>query len=149
MKTPPKPTPTPLERQVGGSHYVSPAQHVSFCQRNRIPWCEAAAIKYIVRHRKKNGKQDLEKAVHYLELCCHEDYLLSEVNPRGMDPARFRMTLNTFFLGNAVPKAEAEAITLICSHHALRGESTLMDAIRILQKLIKEYVPVDDGTDLL
>jgi len=145
---PPK-TPSPLDRQVGGTHYQSAAQHVTFCQRNRIPWCEAAAIKYIIRHRKKNGKQDLEKAIHYLELCCFEDYLQSEVNPRGMDPSKFRMTLNTFFLGNMVPKAEAEAITLICSHHVKLGESTLMNAIHILKDLVKHYEPNSDGSELL
>ena len=144
-----KPSSTPLDRQVGGNHYRSNVQHVTFCQRNHIPWCEASAIKYIIRHRKKNGRQDLEKAIHYIELCCHEDYVLKETNPKGMDPARFNMTLNTFFLGNSVPKEEALAIDLICSHHVKLGESTLRKAVAVLQRIMDECYPLKSGGELL
>ena len=61
--------PTPLATQVGGGHYKDYAiQPVEFCQRNRLGYCESAAIKYIVRHGSKNGAQDLDKAIHYLQL---------------------------------------------------------------------------------
>lgn len=63
-----------LEKQVGGTHYKMPIQHVEFCQRNKLLWCESAAIKYIVRHRQKNGRQDIEKAIHYLELLLELEY---------------------------------------------------------------------------
>ena len=64
-----------LNKQVGGSHYkAQPIQHVEFCQRNQIPWCESAAIKYIVRHKRKNGKEDLLKAIHYLEMLIEIEY---------------------------------------------------------------------------
>jgi hypothetical protein len=66
-----------------------------------------------------------------------------------MRPENFPMSLSTFFLGNAVPKEEAEVITLICSHHIKHGESTLMNAIRKLQVLLKEYQPAADGSELL
>lgn len=66
---------TALARQVGGTHYKDqPIQHVEFCQRNQIPWCESAAIKYIIRHKKKNGKEDIKKAIHYLELLLQLEY---------------------------------------------------------------------------
>lgn len=75
---------TALDRQVGGNHYKDqPIQHVEFCQRNKIPWCESAAIKYIIRHRKKNGKEDIKKAIHYLELLLELEY--PEPRP-PMDP---------------------------------------------------------------
>jgi len=55
--------------QIGGSHYqgmtIQPGQ---FCQINGLNWCEANAVKYVCRHRKKNGEQDIRKAIHYLEL---------------------------------------------------------------------------------
>lgn len=61
--------------QVAGDHYKSdPIQHFEFCQRNRIPWCESAAIKYLVRHKKKNGVQDLDKAMHYILLARQVEY---------------------------------------------------------------------------
>ena len=65
----------PLDTQVGGSHYKSlPIQPVEFCFRNRIPYLEGAAIKYICRHREKGGKQDLDKAIHYLEILKSLEY---------------------------------------------------------------------------
>lgn len=54
--------------QVGGNHYrVDPIQHWDLVVANEIPYLEAVAIKYLMRHRRKNGKQDLEKAKHYIE----------------------------------------------------------------------------------
>ena len=55
------------EKQVGGSHYRSPIQHWDYVLANDIPYMEAQIIKYVSRHAKKNGVQDLEKAQHFLE----------------------------------------------------------------------------------
>lgn len=55
-----------MDAQVGGGHYKDhPIQHVEYCQKNKIPWCESAAIKYLVRHSKKNKVEDVDKAIHY------------------------------------------------------------------------------------
>jgi len=57
------------ERQVGGDHYsrfeIQPSE---FIYRNKLDWCEANAVKYICRHGYKNGVEDIDKAIHYLEL---------------------------------------------------------------------------------
>lgn len=45
-----------------------PIQPVEFIYRNNIPFCEANVIKYVCRWRKKNGIEDINKAIHYLEL---------------------------------------------------------------------------------
>lgn len=66
------------DKQVGGDHYKQLAiQPVEFIQRNGIKYCEANAIKYICRHRAKNGVQDIDKAIHYLELLKELEYSLS------------------------------------------------------------------------
>lgn len=58
-----------LDKQEGGSHYKDMAiQPVEFITRNNIPFLEGNVIKYVCRHASKNGKQDIEKAIHYLEL---------------------------------------------------------------------------------
>lgn len=58
-----------LDRQEGGSHYKMMAiQPVEFITRNKIPYLEGNVIKYVCRYRNKNGRQDLQKAIHYLEL---------------------------------------------------------------------------------
>lgn len=53
--------------QVGGSHYQSEFQHWDFVLlvlQGR--YLEGCITKYVTRHHKKNGRQDLEKARHYL-----------------------------------------------------------------------------------
>ena len=61
--------------QVGGGHYKDmPIQPSEFCQRNQLNWCEANAVKYVCRHRSKNGRQDVEKAIHYLQLLLEWEY---------------------------------------------------------------------------
>jgi hypothetical protein len=49
-------------------------QPSEFIVRNNIGWYEGNAIKYLVRHSKKGGKVDLEKAMHYIELAIQEYY---------------------------------------------------------------------------
>ena len=55
------------DRQVGGEHYKDPIQHWDLVVANDIPYLESVAIKYLMRHRSKNGLQDLEKAEHYIQ----------------------------------------------------------------------------------
>ena len=65
----------PLEVQVGGSHYKGlKIQPIEFIHANNIPFCEANAIKYLCRWRNKNGRQDLEKAKHYIDLLIELEY---------------------------------------------------------------------------
>lgn len=66
---------SPKNTQIGGDHYKNMViQPGEFITKNKIPWYEANAIKYICRHKVKNGKQDLEKAIHYLQLALEEHY---------------------------------------------------------------------------
>ena len=53
------------DTQVGGSHYRSGLQHWDLIERYGIGYLEAAATKYVVRWRKKNGVEDLKKSRHY------------------------------------------------------------------------------------
>lgn len=49
-------------------------QPIEFIQKNHIPFIEGNVIKYVCRHRSKNGKEDIEKAIHYLELLKELEY---------------------------------------------------------------------------
>ena len=63
------------DKQVGGDHYkqyaIQPAQ---FALANGLDYAQSNAIKYIVRHKDKNGVQDLDKAIHYIELLKKHHY---------------------------------------------------------------------------
>lgn len=55
------------EKQEGGEHYRLPIQVWDFIVANQIPYLEGNVIKYVSRHRNKNGLEDLKKAKHYIE----------------------------------------------------------------------------------
>jgi hypothetical protein len=64
-----------LDKQEGGAHYKSmKIQPVEYIVENNIPYCEANVIKYISRHRSKNGALDVKKAIHYCELILQMQY---------------------------------------------------------------------------
>ena len=63
------------DKQVGGSHYKKmKIQPSKFVIENELLFPEGNVIKYICRHRYKNGKEDLEKAVHFIEMIIERDY---------------------------------------------------------------------------
>ena len=65
------------DKQVGGSHYKKmKIQPSKFVIENELLFPEGNVIKYICRHRFKNGKEDLEKAVHFIEMIIERDYPL-------------------------------------------------------------------------
>jgi uncharacterized protein DUF3310 len=59
------------QRQVGGSHYreteVKGLQHWDLVHLYGWDYFQGQITKYLMRWRKKNGIQDLEKASHYLQ----------------------------------------------------------------------------------
>jgi hypothetical protein len=58
-----------LDVQIGGQHYKSYAiQPVEFIHKNKIPYIEGCAIKYLCRWREKGGIEDLKKVKHYIDL---------------------------------------------------------------------------------
>lgn len=63
------------ETQVGGEHYKAMAiQPIEFITKNGLGFCEGNAVKYVCRHRQKNGAEDIRKAIHYLELLLQLEY---------------------------------------------------------------------------
>lgn len=57
----------PNDRQVGGEHYRSAVQHWDFVSSRGMSYLGGQVTKYATRWRKKNGLQDVEKAIHFLE----------------------------------------------------------------------------------
>ena len=63
------------DKQVGGKHYKSMnIQPTDFIAANDIPFIEGNVIKYVCRHEFKNGKEDILKAIHYLNLLLEYKY---------------------------------------------------------------------------
>jgi hypothetical protein len=63
------------EIQIGGDHYkkggIMPTEYAF---RNKLQFAEGNVIKYVTRHRHKNGAEDLKKARHYIDLILEFEY---------------------------------------------------------------------------
>ena len=63
------------EKQIGGTHYQKfKIQPSKFVIENELLYPEGCVIKYILRHRLKGKRQDLEKAIHFIEIIIERDY---------------------------------------------------------------------------
>ena len=54
------------KKQIGGSHYrnmvVQPSE---FINKNKLPFAEGSAIKYICSHAANGKEEDIQKDIHY------------------------------------------------------------------------------------
>lgn len=65
----------PLDVQVGGGHYKHmPIQPIEFITRNKIEFIPGCVIKRMCRYRAKNGKEDLLKARHEIDVLISLEY---------------------------------------------------------------------------
>jgi len=63
------------DKQIGGKHYQKfKIQPSKFVVENELLFPEGCAIKYICRHRFKGKKEDVLKAIHFLEMIIERDY---------------------------------------------------------------------------
>ena len=68
-----------LDVQVAGNHYKDLAiQPVEYIHANNIGYMEGNVIKYVSRHKSKNGADDVRKALHYCQLLLKLEYGLDE-----------------------------------------------------------------------
>lgn len=82
-----------LKIQVGGQHYkVLKIQPVEYIYANNLGYLEGNVIKYVTRHKLKNGRQDLEKAIHYLQLLLEHEYPTVDTTKDALE--RLRKAVN-------------------------------------------------------
>ena len=68
------------KKQIGGDHYRSmKIQASEFINKINLPFAEGNAIKYLCRHKAKGQKQDLQKAIHYIEMAIERDYADTDI----------------------------------------------------------------------
>lgn len=61
--------------QVGGDHYTKMAiQPYEYAHKNKLGYLESNVVKYVSRHGDKNGKEDLLKAIHSLQVLIELQY---------------------------------------------------------------------------
>jgi len=64
-----------LDVQVGGNHYKNMViQPVEYALKNNLNYCQGNVVKYVSRYKNKDGKKDLLKARHYIDLLIQMEY---------------------------------------------------------------------------
>lgn len=64
-----------FETQVSGTHYSKLAiQPMQYSMANKLDACQHTIIKYVTRFRDKNGRIDLEKAKHVIDMLIELEY---------------------------------------------------------------------------
>lgn len=94
---------TPLSYQVGGDHYRNlKIQPIELFQKTGLDFELANAMKYVIRYKRKNGIEDLQKAKQYLDFYAARWKPLNDfVNAffRQFDP-KTRFLLEEILFGN-------------------------------------------------
>jgi hypothetical protein len=129
--------------QVGGSHYKTGGmQHWDFVFILELGYFEGNSTKYVSRWRKKNGRQDLDKAAHYvdkmLELVSTGVEIRGQrtvlVNGAEEDQLLVEEVVKAFALSVEATEAEAEFFYLMASWSKLED---LLEARRLLTRMIE------------
>lgn len=64
-----------LDTQEGGNHYKDlKIQPVEFIDANGLDYFQGNVVKYVTRHKLKNGAEDVKKAIHYCQLILQMQY---------------------------------------------------------------------------
>ena len=70
------------KRQVGGDHYekcgIMPTTYI---RANNLDFFEGNIVKYITRHKDKNGAEDIKKVIHYAEMILEDVYGYKNAEP--------------------------------------------------------------------
>ena len=116
--------------QVGGSHYQAPYQHWDWVAETGLGYLEGNATKYLARFRKKQGRQDLEKAGSYVQKLLAVPGLVPARERLGYSPERLARFLRSASLTD-VPEAR-----LIVALDSWRTDNDLRGVLSGIQELI-------------
>ena len=65
-------------------HYKMEIEPIEYINRNGLSFMEGNVVKYVSRHAKKGGADDIKKAIHYLQLILENEYNESHVLPESV-----------------------------------------------------------------
>lgn len=116
-----------FNNQIGGSHYKDmPFQPVELFALTKCTAFQANIWKYITRYKHKNGKEDVEKAIHYAQLAL-------ELNCNGNLDTISKYCVAEFCCINEL----SSAISTIVTHAANDNYKCVIEACKRL--IAREY----------
>jgi hypothetical protein len=118
------------DTQVGGNHYKTSYEHWDLVIKLKLGYLEGCTTKHVARWRKKNGMQDLQKAMHYL------DKLIEVAKYNTIhDSTPVDKEIEQFVAANNLGHLEYQYLFILCTYH---NDKALKNARQILNKLIAE-----------
>ena len=110
-----------LDKQVGGRHYLSGNyQPVELWAALDLNGFQASIIEYVTRHKNKNGAEDIDKAIHFVELanCLCVDLHCQYMHVMGKEVQRFYIEnkmpeMERYFISEMLDGAEADELIQI------------------------------------
>lgn len=122
--------PQALTVQIGGDHYSRLAiQPMEFSMANNWDACAHTVLKYVTRHRHKNGLQDLKKARHCVDM--------REQLWNGKPPLE-TVSMTGYVQGNHVQPDDAVALIALEEWVLSGADQHRLDLIWKLEALIAE-----------
>lgn len=72
------------QKQVGGTHYEKCGiQPIDYIHANNLNFDEGSVVKYVSRHRNKNGAEDIIKMIQYGTFILKNDYKYTDEQVRN------------------------------------------------------------------
>lgn len=123
-------------RQVGGNHYQKLGiQPLKFAMVNDWDAGAFSILKYLSRHRQKDGKKDIEKALHIVELRIEQ---VGSAN-RSCTALMNRISMFDYLESNDI-RGDDRAALLLLDAWTYRGcDEDLKALIRVLNRILATY----------
>lgn len=127
------------DTQVGGDHYKklnAAYQHWDFAVDLKLNHLEASATKYLARHMNKNGRQDLEKAAHYVQklIECADVSRVDHRQPYEAMPVGQRRCLREF-LHSITGRCEADLVYRLATWLTIAELREILGSVRSLTEI--------------
>lgn len=114
-------------KEIGGTHYAMSIEPIEFIYD--LDFCRGNVIKYVCRYKKKNGIEDLEKALDYLKLC--KKYFINS-NKRNLEIENKKQLVIRLFLNNEIYVDQYKCIFYVL-------DWDLDNAENMIKKMRKNY----------
>lgn len=138
------------EGQVGGKHYkTQKIQHWDFVLESGLPYMEAQIVKYLSRWQQKGGREDIQKALHFLEKLVEWERTYPEAHKVLLlfSPQFENITVAEYCHINGIPYLEGRIIECVCTWRSEHYTWTAIEeiAIPLCQRLLDFTLTVLEG----